>query len=134
MGYYSDVYLVLNEKTHEQLQEKLTEFITSVKDYCNTSIKDLLWGLKIEVFKKEKENIYLYRWEHIKWYIGDKKNYPVVFITEESMNEFNGKDFFFLRIGEDWFDIETKGCFDYCFSPYKEMFANVLNYNNKNNS
>lgn len=127
MGYYSEVYLLLKEKEHVYVQRRLAELV-NLQNESDTFIDDFLWKLKISSFKKDEEDYYLYMWDYIKWYVGDMKNYPVVYTIEDCMNKFKEEDYFFLRAGEDWFDMETKGCLSYYFFPCKEIFASVFNY------
>lgn len=106
MGYYSDVCLLLNKNGVAILKEKL-----SSPDICDTTrseVKSLLADADRHLVDTDS-GAECWKWDDVKWYSGDPKYYPDVDFIEKLMLELPEEDFRFMRVGEDYDDLEANG-------------------------
>ena len=104
MGYRSDVGLALTQPAVHTLHQKLnaldknSEAFSVVSDflvYADKHLEDADSGAEV------------YLWEGIKWY----EEFSDVGFIENLLTELDWSDFLFIRIGEDWNDIDVRGNF-----------------------
>ena len=101
MGYYSDVTLILRADAAAKLQKAIadgSEDATEAKafidgaDYC----------------RRAADGAVMYQWANVKWY----SDFPEIGFIERFMQGMSAKGYYFIRIGEDYDDIEVSGAFD----------------------
>ena len=108
MGYYSQVGLCVKQKDFEELKERFgTEYGYMLeKNFCDIiTIEDSDYG-----------NIIVCNWDSIKWY---PYSFKEIVMVEDFLSELEERDeeFSFVRIGEEYGDIEIRdnyinGCCD----------------------
>ena len=104
MGYYSDVALCLTKNGMDQLKTALAEAEKNNPDNF-TAIKMLICGEPSKIDEGSGSVVFL--WEGEKWY----DEFDEVAFVGKLMDNLPHKDFLFIRIGEDYDDIETRGSF-----------------------
>ena len=104
MGYRSDVGLALTQPAVHTLHQKLnaldknSEAFSVVSDflvYADKHLEDADSGAEV------------YLWEGIKWY----EEFSDVGFIENLLTELDWSNFLFIRIGEEWNDIDVRGNF-----------------------
>ena len=100
MGYYSEVALVLKKEANG----KLLQAIKSESEYVQELIEK--WPERHEV--NEKTGEILYSWNSIKWY-GDECEF-----LNNFLKELDSEDYRFMRLGEEYGDIDEHGQFYDC--------------------
>ena len=109
MGYYSDVALCLTKNGMDQLKTALAEAERNKPDSF-AAIKMLIGGEPSKIDEGSGSVVFL--WEGEKWY----DEFDEIAFVGEFMNNLPHEDFLFIRIGEDYDDIETRGSF--CGKPF----------------
>ena len=109
MGYYSDVALCLTKNGMDQLKTALSE--AERNNHGNfAAIKMLIGGEPSKIDEDSGFAVFLCEGE--KWY-AEFDEVPFVATLMDSLPD---KDFLFIRLGEDYDDIETRGSF--CGKPF----------------
>ena len=109
MGYYSDVALCLTKNGMDQLKTALAEAEKNNPDNF-AAIKMLIGGELSKIDEGSGSVVFL--WEGEKW----QDEFDEVAFVGKLMDNLPHKDFLFIRIGEDYDDIETRG--SYCGKPF----------------
>ncbi|SBV95176.1 conserved hypothetical protein [uncultured Desulfovibrio sp.] len=109
MGYYSDVGLCLTKNCMGQLKAALAEAEKNNPDNF-AAIKMLIGGEPSKIDESTRAVVFL--WKGEKWY----DEFAEVAFVEAFMNSLPSEDFLFIRIGEDYDDIESRGSF--CGKPF----------------
>ncbi|MTJ92332.1 MAG: hypothetical protein F8N36_05650 [Desulfovibrio sp.] len=104
MGYYSDVALCLTKKGMDQLKTDLAEVERNNPDNF-AAIKMLIGGEPSKIDEGSGYAVFL--WEGEKWYA----EFAEVAFVAKLMDSLSNEDFLFIRLGEDYNDIETRGSF-----------------------
>ena len=104
MGYYSDVALCLTKNGMDQLKIALAE--------AERDKPDSLAAIKILIGDEpsrtdESTGAVVFLWEGERWY----DEFDEIAFVEEFMDNLSHEDFLFIRLGEDYDDIETCGSF-----------------------
>lgn len=107
MGYYSDVCLALNKIGVATLKEKMTSENTS--EEVRSEVEYLLDHA--DHHADAGNGAECWKWADVKWYDCDPKYYPEVDFIEKLMLELPEEDYRFMRVGEDYDDLEVKGYF-----------------------
>lgn len=103
MGYRSDVVLVLARRGVNELQKALAQPELDQETWKET--KSLLANAETHLRDPESGSE-LWHWKNLKWYT----DYPeVAFLENFLAAKIREEDFQFIRIGEDWDDLETLG-------------------------
>ena len=102
MGYYSDVALCLTKNGMNQLKAALVQAERNNPDNF-AAIKMLIGGEPSKIDEGSGSVVFL--WEGEKWY----DEFDEVAFVGKLMDNLPHKDFLFIRIGEDYDDIETRG-------------------------
>ena len=106
MGYYSDVALVLSKEAHEKLKEAVKE--------ASGDVRTLFNKYRERLAVDQKTGSAMYYWEGIKWYSTD----PEFQFLENFLDGLEDGQCRFLRLGEDFGDLEEYGSFhDNPFEP-----------------
>ena len=109
MGYYSDVALCLTKNGMEQLKTALSE--AERNNHRNfAAIKMLIGGEPSKTDEGSGSAVFL--WEGKKWYA----EFDEVAFVAKLTDSLPDQDFRFIRLGEDYDDIETRGSF--CGKPF----------------
>ena len=104
MGYYSDVALCLTKNGMDQLKTALSE--AERNNHGNfAAIKMLIGGEPRKI--DEGSGFAVFLWEGEKWY-AEFDEVPFVATLMDSLPD---KDFLFIRLGDDYADIETRGSY-----------------------
>ncbi|WP_288908613.1 hypothetical protein [uncultured Desulfovibrio sp.] len=104
MGYYSDVALCLTQNGMDQLKTALAEAEKNNPDNF-AAIKMLIGGEPSKIDEGSGSVVFL--WEEEKWY----DEFDEVAFVGKLMDNLPHEDFLFIRIGEDYDDIETRGSY-----------------------
>ena len=104
MGYYSDTALTLTKKGVEALSNKLTDRETP--EETRGEVQDLLSQADSH-YTNSSSGAMVWHWAWNKWY----SDFSEVAFVESLMHEMDDEDYLFIRIGEDYADTETRGCF-----------------------
>ena len=104
MGYYSDVAVCLTKNGMDQLKIALSEAERNNPDNF-AAIKMLIGGEPSKIDEGSGSAVFL--WEGEKWY--DEFD-EIAFVTKV-MDSLSDEDFLFIRLGEDYDDIETRGSY-----------------------
>lgn len=116
MGYYSKAGLVLTKEANIQLQKELEEISGDVYELFNE------WRDKF--LTDEETGAVLYYWNSIKWY------YDECDWANEFLERIDRKSYFFVRLGEDYEDIEELGGFE--DNPFDLRATSKLEFNGEN--
>lgn len=109
MGYYSDVALCLTKNGMDQLKTALAEAERSNPvDFA--AIKMLIGGEPSKI--DESTGAVVFLWKGEKWY----EEFAEMAFVAKLMDSLPSEDFLFIRLGEDYDDIETRGSF--CGKPF----------------
>lgn len=109
MGYYSDVALCLTKNGIDQLKTALAEAERDNPDSF-AAIKMLIGGEPSKIDEGSGSAVFL--WEGEKWYA----EFDEVAFVAKLTDCLPDQDFRFIRLGEDYDDIETRGSF--CGKPF----------------
>ena len=109
MGYYSDVALCLTKNGMDQLKIALAEAERDKPDSF-AAIKILIGDEPSRT--DESTGAVVFLWEGERWY----DEFDEIAFVEEFMDNLPHEDFLFIRLGEDYDDIETRGSF--CGKPF----------------
>ena len=109
MGYYSDVALCLTKNGMDQLKIALAEAERNNPDSF-AAIKMLIGGEPSKIDEGSGSAVFL--WEGEKWYA----EFDEVAFVAKLTDSLPDQDFRFIRLGEDYDDIETRGSF--CGKPF----------------
>lgn len=114
MGYYSNVKLILTDKGMEMLRTKVKK-PTEEEPY---SMAQPIY----EAIKIQDGEYWLIEWEDVKWY-DDPEGFKVPWAVLELRNELREIDepFNFMRVGEDYEDVETDVQYSTELMPYLEL-------------
>lgn len=104
MGYYSDVALCLTKNCMGQLKAALAE-AERINPVDFAAIKMLIGGEPSKI--DESTGAVVFLWKGEKWY----DEFAEVAFVEAFMDSLPDEDFLFIRLGEDYDDIETRGSF-----------------------
>lgn len=114
MGYRSEIGLTLKPAAVDLLQEMLND--PSIRQETREAAKDFLEH-PVKFFSKD--GCKAYYWDWVKWYSGDVAYYPEIWFMDKFLEEADVKDYYFIRIGENYEDIEQRGQdFDNVFAMY----------------
>lgn len=102
MGYYSETAFVLTAEAAEAVREAISNQILDT-------------ALKTEKFLQEAEThsidgqsrSELFHWNAVKWY----SEFEEIGCIERILQDLESSEYLFIRIGEDYSDIETKGTY-----------------------
>ena len=109
MGYYSDVALCLTKNGMDQLKIALAE--AERNNSANfAAIKMFIGGEPSKI--DESTGAVVFLWKGEKWY----EEFAEMAFVAKLMDSLPSEDFLFIRIGEDYDDIETRGSF--CGKPF----------------
>ena len=117
MGYYSDVALCLTKNGMDQLKTALAEAEKNNPGNF-AAIKMLIGGEPSKIDEGSGSVVFL--WEGEKWY----DEFDEIAFVGEFMDNLSHEDFLFIRIGEDYDDIETRGSF--CGKPFGMYIARKI--------
>ena len=109
MGYYSDVALCLTKNGMDQLKSALVQAERNNPDNF-AATKMLIGGEPSNIDEGTGGVVSL--WKGEKWY----EEFAEVAFVEAFMDSLSDEDFLFIRLGEDYDDIETRGSF--CGKPF----------------
>ena len=109
MGYYSDVALCLTKNGMDQLKSALVKAERNNPDNF-AAIKMLIAGEPSKIDEGSGSAVFL--WEGEKWYA----EFDEVAFVAKLTDSLPDQDFRFIRLGEDYDDIETRGSF--CGKPF----------------
>ena len=109
MGYYSDVALCLTKNGMDQLKTALAEAERNNPDNF-AAIKMLIGGEPSKI--DERTGAVVFLWKGEKWY----EEFAEMAFVAKLMDSLPSEDFLFIRLGEDYDDIETRGSF--CGKPF----------------
>ena len=104
MGYYSDVALCLTKNGMDQLKTALAEAERNKPDSF-AAIKILIGDEPSRT--DERTGAVVFLWEGERWY----DEFDEIAFVEEFMDNLPHEDFLFIRLGEDYDDIETRGSY-----------------------
>ncbi len=106
MGYYSDVALCLTKAGAAQLATVIEARVgSSPENFASSAIKDLLGGEPAH--KDAATGAVAFCWSGMKWYA----DFEEVAFVESFMADLEYEDYYFIRVGEDYDDIEVNGGF-----------------------
>ena len=109
MGYYSDVALCLTKNGMDQLKTALSE--AERNNHGNfAAIKMLIAGEPSKI--DERTGAVVFLWKGEKWY----EEFAEMAFVAKLMDSLPSEDFLFIRLGEDYDDIETRG--NFCGTPF----------------
>ena len=108
MGYYSEVGLTISAAGYKQLTGKLT---TLEDSELRTVVENLLAHADTHYTSKEGDQLWFWNWT--KWY----STFPEINWLQAQLNELDAQDFYFIRIGEEFDDVETDG--SCCENPFE---------------
>lgn len=108
MGYRSDICLLLNRPGVMSLKAKLASKETS--DKIRSEVEYLL-SHAVKHLVDAESGAECWHWTDLKWYDCDPEYYPEVDFIEKLMAELDEEDYRFMRVGEDYDDLEVKGCY-----------------------
>ena len=117
MGYRSDVVLVLSQKGSDLLKERVKELSEELKE----EVKDL-FTCSEEHFVTTLENDELWYWTWFKWY----SDYAAISFIETFLHELDDNEFVFMRIGEDYTDVEAYG--GYYDNPFEVEIKRKISF------
>ena len=104
MGYYSDVALCLTKNGMDQLKTALSE--AERNNHGNfAAIKMLIAGEPSKI--DERTGAVDFLWKGEKWY----EEFAEMAFVAKLMDSLPSEDFLFIRLGEDYDDIETRGSY-----------------------
>ena len=109
MGYYSDVALCLTKNGMDQLKIALAEAERDKPDSF-AAIKILIGDEPSRT--DESTGAVVFLWKGEKWY----EEFAEMAFVAKLMDSLPSEDFLFIRLGEDYDDIETRG--SYCGKPF----------------
>lgn len=92
MGYRSEVALAIKSDYYNALIDGIPDNSESVRELIS------------EAEVHTKDDGILMHWDHVKWY------YDNVSRFEASLNAIDSEHWYFVEIGEDYQDNNTKGC------------------------
>ena len=104
MGYYSNVALCLTKNGMDQLKTALAEAEKNNPGNF-AAIKMLIGGEPSKIDEGSGSVVFL--WEGEKWY----DEFDEIAFVGKLMDNLPHEDFLFIRIGEDYDDIETRGSY-----------------------
>ena len=104
MGYYSDVALCLTKNGMDQLKSSLVQAERNNPENF-AAIKMLIAGEASKI--DEGTGAVVFLWEGEKWYA----EFDEVAFVATLMDSLPDEDFLFIRLGEDYDDIETRGSY-----------------------
>ena len=115
MGYRSDVALILDKESVIKLHAAIAD--SSLNEETRKEVNDLFAHPSRHLHDPEGGSE-LWYWDSVKWY----SDYPDVSFIENFISENCDLDNYrFMRVGEEWDDIEVEGClFDDPFDLYVE--------------
>lgn len=106
MGYYSDVALCLTRAGAAQLATAIEARVGSTtENFASIAIKDLIGGEPAH--KDAATGAVAFFWSGTKWYA----DFEEVAFVENFMADLEYEDYYFIRVGEDYDDIEVNGGF-----------------------
>lgn len=106
MGYYSDVALCLTKAGAAQLATAIEARVgRSPTDFACSAIKDLVGGEP--ACKDAATGAVAFCWSGMKWYA----DFEEVAFVENFMADLEYTEYYFIRVGEDYDDIEVIGGF-----------------------
>lgn len=107
MGYRSDVCLALNKNGMAVLKEKLAS--EDITDKTRSEVEYLL--SHADQHLDADSGAECWKWADVKWYDCDPVYYPEVDFIEKLMADLDEEDYRFMRVGEDYDDLEVNGCY-----------------------
>lgn len=120
MGYYSEVVLVVTDELNSKIKNNVNDKLTNKEDQKHFNF------LFNEVTQELHDNgFHLYYWSSIKWYT----KYPEVQYISDILNPSESDNFNFIRIGEDFNDIEFIG--DLYNTPFNVYLNINVTFNGK---
>ena len=104
MGYYSDVALCLTKNGMDQLKSALVQAERNNPENF-AAIKMLIAGEPSKI--DERTGAVVFLWKGEKWY----EEFAEMAFVATLMDSLPDEDFLFIRLGEDYDDIETRGSY-----------------------
>ena len=104
MGYYSDVALCLTKNGMDQLKSALVQAERNNPENF-AAIKMLIGGEPSKI--DESTGVVVFLWKGEKWY----EEFAEMAFVAKLMDSLPSEDFLFIRLGEDYDDIETRGSY-----------------------
>ena len=140
MGYRSDVALVLSKKGRDDFFRYLSEMLKSLEpDKSNLdyeSIKDSIEECSDLMLNQGKTLVNtntsakLWVWESIKWSISNNiaelKKEKATVVINSILTDISPDDYLFMRMGEDYEDVEVKG--NFWNNPFHLMIEREFSY------
>ena len=117
MGYYSDVALCLTKNGMDQLKSALVQAERNNPENF-AAIKMLIAGEPSKI--DEGTGAVVFLWKGEKWY----EEFAEMAFVAKLMDSLPSEDFLFIRLGEDYDDIETRGSF--CGKPFGMYVARKI--------
>ena len=106
MGYYSDVALCLTKAGAAKLATAIEARVSSTPtDFTCSAIKDLVGDEP--AYKDAATGAVAFCWNGMKWYAV----FEEVAFVESFMADLEYAEYYFIRVGEDYDDIEVNGGF-----------------------
>ena len=106
MGYYSDVALCLTRTGAAQLATAIEAHVSNTtEDFASSAIKELVGGEPAH--KDVDSGAVAFFWSGMKWYA----DFEGVAFVESFMADLEYAEYYFIRAGEDYDDIEVNGGF-----------------------
>ena len=108
MGYRSDVGLVLSKHGVSVLQNHLRD--TDLSETVKEDVRNLLTHADAH-FRDETTGSEAWMWESIKWYETESHYFQDVRFVADTIRELPEDEYYFIRIGEDYEDVDVQGGF-----------------------
>lgn len=106
MGYYSDVALCLTGTGSAKLATAIEAHVSNTtEDFASSAIKDLVGGEP--AYNDVDSGAVAFCWNGMKWYAV----FEEVAFVESFMADLEYAEYYFIRVGEDYDDIEVNGGF-----------------------
>lgn len=105
MGYYSEVCLAFSQKAASEFKKAMRE--DNVSEETREDIQYLLEHA--EKHYQDNAGAECWYWHWRTWYNDSPEYFPGVAFIESFMKELPNDDFCFIRVGEDYEDVEVCG-------------------------
>ena len=123
MGYRSDVAILLTKEAVDVLNSKLDS--NDIDENVRQSVQRLLYIADAHHIDA-RTCAEVWHWEWIKWYSDDIINHADIKFIENFLSRLNADDYLFIRIGENYEDIEIHGSsFDSAFNIELVRYINI---------
>lgn len=99
MGYYSEVALVFTAKGAETMRSMVNEQQPGMALRTRNFLEEAMYAVDSESLAE------FFHWDSVKWYL----MFEEIACINSVMEELDDEDFLFIRIGEDFEDLEIQG-------------------------